>query len=734
MLRIIITLFLAGLASVSFADSNSISVSGFFQIASQDQSYGMLKAVFGPVGNLLTGSASESPHYIFGHMFGVFNKVMLVLNVIVISYTTIFGLVNTANEGEFLGKKFNSAWVPIRSVMGIGLLIPTKSGYCVLQILMMWLVLQGVGAADTIWSVVVHNRIQVHNPNKNLVTSSNLKSLSLSTKLPNMMKVLTCHGYYQLKGQSEGININSSGACGTITTPDQIKVPPKSAGEAHFTKQALKNALEDEGINSKTGLMPTMGRALAACELKQDQSLKKCLEGQGSQQYFTQMAQAFISDLKRQQHYYVKWKSNQKSHKDVTKHGWADAGAYYHQIYTTDSSLSSFSSLKNLNVSPPDKSKLTEDLKQWIDSAQTVTQHYLTKNSGFPDLKQLNSGNINTMTSGETTGLVGLFGNTFIRAFKGMLVGGKSFFLHGCDENGNCHFAISGNPITSLQYIGEQAITIAEIMMGWIIPIALGLAIAFSLCGSATPGFAVCCSVVSVLGGGALMLFGMLMTFGMLTAVYVPLIPYIVFYFGVMGWLMSVIETLLAAPMVAIGIASPDGQHEMLGRAEPAVMLVTNVFIRPTLMIFGLVAGFLLSLVGMEFLNATYRHVVAANLAHSSELKKDHSLGPFMWLGYIIVYVTIVLSLINKSYSMIHQVPDAVLRWIGGQAQFGEYAKGEEEVSQKAQQGQQPVAQMPSSGGGRASQAGMKVGEKGAKKYKSGKKGGPFGKDGGGML
>lgn len=726
MLRIIITLFLVGLTSVSYADSNSVSVSGFFDIASQDQSYSMLKAVFGPVGNLLTDSASESPHYIFGHMFSVFNKVMLVLNVIVISYTTIFGLVNTANEGEFLGKKFNSAWVPIRSVMGIGLLIPTKSGYCILQILMMWLVLQGVGAADTVWSVVVNNRIHVDNPNKTLVTSHHLQKLGLSTKLPQMMKVLTCHGYYALESKSQGVNINSSGACGSITTPDEITIPPKSAGASHFYKKALKTALTDEGLGSESGLMPKIGKTMAACKLEKGESLKKCLSGSGTQKYFSAMASIFIQDLKDQQKAYLEWKSNQTNHKSITAHGWADAGAYYHKIYTTGSDIKNFSALKNLNVSTPDKSKLEEQVSHLINSAQTQTQKFLTKNSGFPNLKQLNSSNINTMTSGATTGLVGLFGNAFIRAFKRMLVGGKSFFLQGCDQNGNCNFAVAGNPITSLQYIGEQAISIAEIMMGWVIPIALGLAIAFSLCGSTTPGYGVFFAVLSVLGGGALMLFGMLMTFGMLTAVYVPLIPYIVFYFGVIGWLMSVIETLLAAPMVAIGIASPDGQHEVLGRAEPAVMLVTNVFIRPTLMIFGLVAGFLLSLVGMEFLNATYRHVVAANLANSSNLKKDHSLGPFMWLGYIIVYITIVLSLINKSYTMIHQVPDAVLRWIGGQAQFGEYAKGEEEVSQKAQQGQQPVAQMPSSGGGRASQAGMKVGEKSAKKYKGGKKGGPF--------
>ncbi len=62
------------------------------------------------------------------------------------------GNLNTANEGEFLGKKWSSIWIPVRSSIGIFLLLPRASGYSTIQVLMMWIIIQGVGLADSVWN------------------------------------------------------------------------------------------------------------------------------------------------------------------------------------------------------------------------------------------------------------------------------------------------------------------------------------------------------------------------------------------------------------------------------------------------------------------------------------------------------------------------------------------------------------------------------------------------------
>jgi hypothetical protein len=38
----------------------------------------------------------------------------------------------------------------------------------------------------------------------------------------------------------------------------------------------------------------------------------------------------------------------------------------------------------------------------------------------------------------------------------------------------------------------------------------------------------------------------------------------------------------------------------------------------------------------------------------------------FQSVGFIILYVGLVLQIVSKAFSLIHVIPDRVLRWIGG--------------------------------------------------------------------
>src|SRR5690606_2682104 len=50
---------------------------------------------------------------------------------------------------------WSSMWIPVRMALGIALMIPKASGYSIIQIFVMWIVVQGVGAADTLWNATV---------------------------------------------------------------------------------------------------------------------------------------------------------------------------------------------------------------------------------------------------------------------------------------------------------------------------------------------------------------------------------------------------------------------------------------------------------------------------------------------------------------------------------------------------------------------------------------------------
>jgi defect-in-organelle-trafficking protein DotA len=152
-------------------------------------------------------------------------------------------------------------------------------------------------------------------------------------------------------------------------------------------------------------------------------------------------------------------------------------------------------------------------------------------------------------------------------------------------------------------------------------------------------------------------LMGILVSVGALLAIYTPLLPFIYFTFGALAWMISTIEAMVAGPLVALGIISPSGQHEIMGKAEPAIMLLFGIFLRPTLMIFGLMAAMLLAITACNLVNATFAVVMQGWVAYD----------PLSLIFVLVAYVSLILAVLNQCFKVINLIPQQVMRWIGGQ-------------------------------------------------------------------
>lgn len=148
-------------------------------------------------------------------------------------------------------------------------------------------------------------------------------------------------------------------------------------------------------------------------------------------------------------------------------------------------------------------------------------------------------------------------------------------------------------------------------------------------------------------------------TSGAIFSVYVPLIPFMLFTFGVISWLIAVIEAMTAAPLVALGLTHPEG-HDLLGEAKQSIMLILSVFVRPITMIVGLVLGIILSYVSVSILNYGFGYI---SYVLFNGLGNDVR-GP-LGLFLILIHSFIVLSLINQSFSLIYNLPERIMIWIG---------------------------------------------------------------------
>lgn len=147
---------------------------------------------------------------------------------------------------------------------------------------------------------------------------------------------------------------------------------------------------------------------------------------------------------------------------------------------------------------------------------------------------------------------------------------------------------------------------------------------------------------------------GIAWSFGAMLAIYTPLIPYMIFTMATIGWLMTVVEAVIAGPIIALGIVIPSGDE--LGRIEQALMILANIFLRPMLMIFGfLLAGRL------------YKAAVTLVDFGMGSVFDTINVGTlFSWIVIIVIYITFIVSITNLCFSLIYAVPDKILRWLGG--------------------------------------------------------------------
>ena len=128
-----------------------------------DVTVNILQTVFGPViRNLTLGSdpAGIDPAIsVIATMMGYFNSGVLTVATLIVSFITVMGVINTANDGDAFGKNWSTLWTPVRIVAGAAVLLPTGTGYSFIQLLVMMFSLWAVGFANGTFKLGVENGI-----------------------------------------------------------------------------------------------------------------------------------------------------------------------------------------------------------------------------------------------------------------------------------------------------------------------------------------------------------------------------------------------------------------------------------------------------------------------------------------------------------------------------------------------------------------------------------------------
>ncbi len=189
------------------------------------------------------------------------------------------------------------------------------------------------------------------------------------------------------------------------------------------------------------------------------------------------------------------------------------------------------------------------------------------------------------------------------------------------------------------------------------------------------------------------------LTIGFVLFYVVPFLPFIYFFFAVSTWVKGIFEAMLGAPLWALAHIRIDGEGLPGKAAESGYYFILEIFLRPILVVFGLLASIVIYSALVETLNETM-NLVTANIGGFDVNAENQNVGPTdieFYRGpvdeffYTVLYAIIVYMMGTASFKLIDQIPNKILRWMGNASQtFSELSEDPtEQVMSLSQQGSQ---------------------------------------------
>lgn len=155
---------------------------------------------------------------------------------------------------------------------------------------------------------------------------------------------------------------------------------------------------------------------------------------------------------------------------------------------------------------------------------------------------------------------------------------------------------------------------------------------------------------------------GVLMGFSLFYVL--PLMPFIYFFFAFGAWVKSIFEAIVAMPLWAMahitrwdgdGIAGPDTKN--------GYFLLFEIFVRPILILFGLLASISVFSASAEVLHDIFDTVVA-NVGGASADNIGSAMGAIDELFYTLVYTVLIYMIGLSCFKLIDQIPNEIFRWM----------------------------------------------------------------------
>ena len=166
-----------------------------------------------------------------------------------------------------------------------------------------------------------------------------------------------------------------------------------------------------------------------------------------------------------------------------------------------------------------------------------------------------------------------------------------------------------------------------------------------------------------------------MLLYGLALAYYLPAIPFIRWISALAGWVILIVESLVAAPLWLCAHALPEGDGAAGQHGKRGYLLLLGIIIRPPLMVAGFFAAIILMNVLGRLIGASFEMFIAGT-------GQSKMIGITGTISMLVILGIVVIMMANKFFSLIHYLPEHVTAWIG--QQFHSLGEKEDQSGVKA--------------------------------------------------
>lgn len=696
---------------------------GGFAPPSGDPALGVIGQLVGDLGGMgfFPGSAPE----ITG-MFTVFNTAVIAVAAIYFMWNTLSATLQGAHDGEFLGKRYHSYWMPLRTFTGIFFLMPLFGGWSAAQVFMGWAAWGGTGIANA-----------VHAGAKTVIAAETMQKVA-TPKLPDMaiavQNLAALHDEVIVRKQEQR-NLSSSGLTSadtpllTANFTTSIAVDPakkwievvaganpafentgpdgigryrysiEGAEATYVQSVAVQNAYRDAVIevvrdantalaahsNQMGGLEPTSREWLD--ENGRYKATQIRLAAEMPVQILARVEAARIAAGGMAT-------STVTGSSIETQFGWMGAG-----LGIVDGTISSYEAAsltgsgkaqKGSSTAPDSANKTRAALQAANDSIvlRDITAYLRTAENSKQDAKAASAAGNYAESSfqwakyaamkvvGESNSF--LYHHTpFGEASDAVatVVDPENFSIEAWLDKFNAKMreavlSLQSSVMTMMEQKTNPIAAMQNLgisLVGEVGKIVMGIG-AIMLTAAVVVfflpqgGAGALGSIVSFFGTMAVMMLAPIFFFGLKLAAVLPFIPVIIWIGAVINYLVIFIESLFGAQLWALVHLDPDGEG-MGQQSKHGYVFLLNLFFRPAMMVVCLSFAYkLMSIAGGLAISG-----ISGVLQAVSSNESSGWVTPLvMTIGAIWVWVALMESLIHTCMSIVTVVPTQVITWIGG--------------------------------------------------------------------